>query len=90
MSPFWEAKIIDFRIFFDIFWKYFSNNVVNAKKIVKIVHKDDKVNFLGSDLRNARLLGRDKERGYKRLEPEILKEVLDKNLLKKNHQNLTL
>ena len=86
LNPFWESKNIDFHIFFDIFWKYFSSSVLNAKKTTKIVHKDEGVHFLGSDLRNARLLGREKERGYKRLEQEIL----NKNLLKKNYQNLTL
>ena len=68
LRPFWEAKILDFRIFFDVFWKQSSNNVLEAKKIEKNSSKTIGGHHLGSDLRNVRLLGREKERGQKPLE----------------------
>ena len=35
LGGFWEAKILDFRIFFDVFSKHFSSNVLEGKKIEK-------------------------------------------------------
>ena len=35
LGRFWEAKILDFRAFFDIFSKHFFNNFFEGQKIEK-------------------------------------------------------
>ena len=35
LGRFWESKILDFRTFFDVFSKHFSNNVWEGQKIDK-------------------------------------------------------
>ena len=53
LNGFWEgfseAKILDFRIFFDVFWKQISNNVLEAKKIEKNAELDGSYPILALD-----------------------------------------
>ena len=76
LNPFWEAKILDFRIFFDVFWKQILNKVLEAKKIEKNCSKPQDHAILGRPCGMCGLLGREKERGQKPLEQEFLEEGL--------------
>ena len=71
LTPFWEAKKLDFRIYFDVFGNQISNNVLGVQKIKKISILDGVAGNFGPALRNARLLGREKERGQKPLEQDF-------------------
>ena len=68
---FCEAEILDFRIFFDVFSMPLLNNILEATKIEKNCLQEEHTDDFGSDLRNARLLGREKERGQKPLEQDF-------------------
>ena len=63
LRGFWEVKILDFRIFFDVFSKHFSNNFLESQKIQKISPKKSNSIHFGTARRNARPPGREKERG---------------------------
>ena len=49
LTPFWEPKNIDFRIFFVIFSMQISNNVLEAKKIETNVELDGSYRLLALD-----------------------------------------
>ena len=57
LNPFWEAKNHDFRIFFNVFGKQISNNVLGAPKIEKISILDGVDCNFGPALRNVRPAG---------------------------------
>ena len=78
MEGFWEAKILDFRIFFDVFSKHFSNNFLEAQKIKKNSPTTSNSTHFGTALRNARPPGREKERGPKPQEIGYLGRSLEK------------
>ena len=49
MGQVWEAKILDFRIFFDVFSLSFSERGSESEKIEKKCQQDAEVTFLGLD-----------------------------------------
>ena len=49
LGGFWEAKIINFRVFSHVFWKQISNNILKAKKIEKNVELDGSYQILALD-----------------------------------------
>ena len=63
LGGFWEAKIVDFRIFFDVFSMHFSSNVSESQKIKEKSPKKPLVIFLGRPCGMRGLRGREKERG---------------------------
>ena len=63
LGGFWEAKILDFLIFLNIFSKHFSNNFFEAQKNKKNSPTRSSITHFGSVLRNARPPGKEKERG---------------------------
>ena len=65
LGRFWEAKIIDFRTFFDVFSKHFSSNVLESKKIEKNCPTKPNTTHFGSARRNARPAGEGNGRGEK-------------------------
>ena len=64
---FWEAKNLDFRLFFDIFSKQKSKCVLEAKKIEKKRPTRDRGRIFGSARRNARPPGERKREGSEAL-----------------------
>ena len=60
---FWEAQILDFCIFFDVFAKHFSNNVLEGQKIENKSPQRERRKIFGSALRNARPAGEGNGRG---------------------------
>ena len=71
-NAFWEANILDFCILFDVFEKQISNNVLEGKKLKKMGQETQNDAILGRPCGMRGLLGREKERGQKPLEPEVL------------------
>ena len=67
LGGFWEAKIIDFCTFFDVFAKHFSNYILEGQKIEKNDPTRDQRKIFGSDLRNARPAGEGKREGSRSL-----------------------
>ena len=67
LSPFWEAKILNFRIFLHIFWKQISNNVLEAKKFEKNVELDGSYPLLALDSGHPQAPGERKREGIKGL-----------------------
>ena len=63
----WEAKILDFRIIFDVFSKQISNNVLESQKIEKNSLSVKVFGHFGLALRNARPPGERKREGIKSL-----------------------
>ena len=63
LGGFWEAKIINFRIFSHVFWKQISNNVSEAQKIENKVELHGSYQILVLRSGGLMLLGREKERG---------------------------
>ena len=59
----WEAKILDFRIFFDVFSKHFFNNFLEGQKIAKKGPKKPRRTHFGMGLRNERPPGERKREG---------------------------
>ena len=59
----WEAKILDFHIFFDILSKHFFNNFWKGPKIEKMSPTRPKLHHVGHGLRNERPLGERKREG---------------------------
>ena len=59
----WEAKILDFRIFFDIFSKHFFNDFFEGQKIEKKSPTEEHTSHFGTGLRNERTLGERKREG---------------------------
>ena len=55
MGGFWEAKILDFRTFFDVFWKSFLKRVPEGEKIDKKTEKDTESDIFepGSGVRDV-------------------------------------
>ena len=67
LGGFWEAKIINFRIFSRVFWKQISNKVLEGKKIEKNSLTGKVFGNFGSGLRNARPAGERKREGSRSL-----------------------
>ena len=65
LEGFGEAQILDFRIFFDVFSKHFSNNFLEGQKIAKKGPTKPQAHFFGTALRNARPPGERKREGGK-------------------------
>ena len=63
LGRFWESEILDFRIFFDVFSKHFSNNFLEGRKIAKKGPEKPQVIFLAGPGGMRGLRGREKERG---------------------------
>ena len=65
LGGFWEAQILDFRIFFDVFSKHFSNNFLEGQKIEKKSPTRQQDTHFGSARRNAHPPGERKREGGK-------------------------
>ena len=63
LGRFWEAKILDFRTFFDVFSKHFFNNFFEGQKIEKKSPTEGEYTYFGTGLRNERPLGERKREG---------------------------
>ena len=59
----WEAKIVDFRTFFNVFSKLFLNNVLEGQKVDKNSLLGKVSGHFGSARRNARPAGERKREG---------------------------
>ena len=68
---FGRPKTLIFAFFFDVFGKQISSIILKAKTCVSWTTKTTESSHLGPALRNARLLGREKERGQKPLEQDF-------------------
>ena len=88
MERFWEAKILDFRIFFDLFGKQISNNVSEAKKIEKFSPARERTTHFGPALRNARPAGERKREGSEALRCRRYRKKLGKYMSTQNFQLL--
>ena len=66
---FWEAKILDFRIFFHVFSKHFSNSILEGEKIEKKPAKTKKIGILGRPGGMCGARGRDREGVIRRSRP---------------------
>ena len=75
LGSFWEAEILDFRTFFDVFSKHFSNIFLEGQKIEKKSPTRQKMHHLGSGLRNARPPGERKREGGRSLKMKKLWEA---------------
>ena len=67
LGEFWEAKILDFRIFFDVFSKHFSNIILEGQKIEKSGPKRERTDDVGTGRRNGWSPGREIKRGVQSL-----------------------
>ena len=63
LGRFWEAKILDFRTFFDVFSKHFFKIFLEGQKIKKKSPTREHTGDFGTGLRNERPPGREEERG---------------------------
>ena len=66
LGEFWDAKILDFRSFFDVFSKHFSNIILEGQKIEKKRPNIQNDTNFRSNLRNARPAGERKREGSKK------------------------
>ena len=60
LGEFWDAKILDFRSFFDVFSKHFSNIILEGQKIEKFASWAKFSTILGRTCGMRGLLGREK------------------------------
>ena len=81
---FWEAKIIDFRTFFDVFSKQISNNILEDQKIEKKRPKKPSDTHLGSKARNDRPPGERKREGSRSLRTKSSRKELEDSIISKN------
>ena len=65
LGRFREAKILDFRTFFDVFSKHFFNNFFEGQKIEKKSPTEEHRTHFGTGLRNERPPGERRREGGK-------------------------
>ena len=63
LGRFWEAKILDFRAFFDVFSKHLFDDFLEGQKIEKKSPTREHTTHFGAGLRNERTLGERKREG---------------------------
>ena len=63
LGEFWKAQIVDFRIFFDVFSKDFSNCISEGQKIEKKRPTKEQDTHFGAGLAKCAASGGEKKRG---------------------------
>ena len=82
MEGFWEAKIHDFRTFFDVFSKSFLKCVSEGEKIDQKFEKNKLFRFLASGLRcTGRAWGEIIERGNTKISETLVDRPFDVGVL---------
>ena len=81
---FWEVKIRYFLIFFDVFSKQISNNILEDQKIEKKRPKKPSGTHFGSKARNDRPPGERKREGSRSLRTKSSRKELEDSIISKN------
>ena len=76
LGGFWKTKIDDFRIFFGVFSKHFSNNFLEGQKIQKKSPTRQQGTHFGSARRNAQPAGEGNGRGSEALRCSRYRKML--------------